>query len=139
MAAKAPGHEGARGPWLLQNGKSAEQVARRENPSEMLLVKTDGDRSEHTPQVVEEQVSAKGEPPLQDAKAAGAVREIVEAGALEIVEAVKAQVEEMGGIGIGVGRTVVWGHDDDFGARLRDPVHFRHHAENVGLVLQKMR
>ncbi len=105
----------------------------------MLFVKVHRHSGNQSSHIVEQEVVAEGECAFENPKATGAVGEICEAILREIIEAVKPQVNKVGGIGVGIHRTEVRGHYGDFRAGLCDAVHFRHGAKNVRLVFDEVR
>ncbi len=105
----------------------------------MLLIKIHGDSREQSAESIQNQIAAKAEPTLQQAETTGVVSEILKARPGAVIQAVKAQVMEMGGIGIRVRRTVVRGYNVNLGTNPPNAVDFGHDAQNVRLVLKKMR
>ncbi len=114
-------------------------VTGRKYPREMLFVKVHRHSGNQSSQIVEQEIVAEGECAFENPKATGAVGEIREAILGEIIEAVKTQVNQVGGISIGIHRTEVRGHYDDFRAGLCDAMHFRHRTKNVRLVFDEVR
>src|SRR5215469_6678806 len=104
----------------------------------MFLIVVDRKRRKRAAQVVKYEVSAEAQPPLQDAISTRVVGKVLETLAIEIVEAVKTQVKQMRGVGVGVRRTIVRRHHLHLGARLGNTIDLGHHSQDIRLVLKKV-
>ena len=104
----------------------------------MFLIEVHRDCTDHSSEIIEQEISTECQPPFQDEKTPSIICEVLERTLYEIIEAVVTEVVEVRGVGEGIRRAVVWSYRDHFGARFGDPVDFGHDAEYVRLMLQKM-
>jgi hypothetical protein len=105
----------------------------------MLFIKIRGNRSEQLAPPVQHKIASEAHSAFQDLEAASVVGEVLKAVASEVVKAMPSKMMKMGGIGIRVRRAVMRGDDNHLRPGFADAVDFRHYAQDVRLVLEKMR
>src|SRR5215469_2746026 len=100
----------------FDDGEPAHNVPGGKDPSDVLLVKIHRDARAESPRVIQKQVAAESQPPLQYAKPAETVGEIPEGVSEEVIEAVEAEVKAVRRVSVGIRRTVMRRDDDYFAA-----------------------
>jgi hypothetical protein len=124
---------------LLDYLEAANQISRREYPSEMFFIEFHRHPRTEAAQIVEEHVAAKGQVPIENPIAAGAIGKVFEDVPYEIVEAVKTEMKVMSGIGVRIDGAEMGCSHNHFSIGLRHSMNLRHGAKDVRLMLDEMR
>ncbi len=113
-------------------------VPRRENPCEVLFIKTCRKPGNQAAEAVQQKVAAEGEASLKDVESAGVIGKVFKTFMGKIVKAVETQVLDVRGVGVRIRRAVMRRDDPNLCAGACDATDFRHNAHRVRLVFEKM-